>query len=65
MTKRAAIELQRGAFAGPVLPSLFRFLFIVAVIAGLVYGAMVALVTYVQVHPREMTQTIPPSKLGK
>jgi hypothetical protein len=57
--------LQRGSFAGPVLPSLFRFLFIVAVVAGLVYGAMVALVTYVQVHPREMTQTIPPSKLSK
>jgi hypothetical protein len=47
------------------VPSLFRFLFVVAVIAGLVYGAMVALVTYVQVHPREMTQTIPPSKLAK
>ena len=65
MIKRAAIELRRGAFAGPVLPSLFRFLFIVAVIAGLVYGAMVALVTYVQVHPREMTQTVPASKLSK
>jgi p-aminobenzoyl-glutamate transporter AbgT len=57
--------LRRVAFAGPVVPSLFRFLFVVALIAGLVYGAMVALVTYVQVQPREMTQTIPPSKLGK
>ena len=47
------------------MPSLFRFLFVVAVIVGLVYGAMVALVTYVKVQPREMTQTIPPSKLAK
>ena len=36
-----------------------------AVIVGLVYGAMIALVTYVKVQPREMTQTIPPSKLAK
>jgi hypothetical protein len=47
------------------VPSLFRFLFVVAVIVSLVYGAMIALVTYVKVQPREMTQTIPPSKLAK
>ena len=45
------------------MPSLFRFLAVIAILAGLVYGAMVALVTFVQVQPREMTQTIPPSKL--
>jgi len=50
---------------GRGLPSLFRLLFILAVIAGLIYGVMIALVTYVQVQPREITQTIPASKLGK
>jgi hypothetical protein len=45
------------------LPTLFRLVFIIAVMAGLVYGGMIALVTYVQVQPREMTQTVPASKL--
>jgi hypothetical protein len=45
------------------LPTLFRLVFIIAVMAGLVYGGMIALVTYVHVQPREMTQTVPASKL--
>jgi hypothetical protein len=36
---------------------------IIAVMAGVVYGGMIALVTYVHVQPREMTQTVPASKL--
>jgi hypothetical protein len=40
------------------LPSLFRFLFVVGVLAALVYGGMVALVTFVKVEPREITQTV-------
>jgi hypothetical protein len=47
------------------LPTLFRLIFVIALIAGLVYGAMIALVTYVQVQPREITQTVPASKLEK
>lgn len=47
------------------MPTLFRLLFVIALIVGLVYGAMIALVTYVHVQPREITQTIPPSKLEK
>ena len=47
------------------MPTLFRLLFVIAVIAGLVYGAMIALVTYVHVQPREIIQTVPPSKLEK
>jgi hypothetical protein len=47
------------------LPSLFRFLMIVAVLAGLVYGAMIALVTFVEPQQRDMTQTIPASRLNK
>lgn len=47
------------------MPSLFRFLFIVAVLAVLVYGGMRALVTFVEPQPREMVQAIPPARLNK
>jgi hypothetical protein len=47
------------------LPSLIRFLVIVAILAGLVYGGMIALVTFVEPQPREMTQTLPANKLNK
>ncbi|MCI0465915.1 MAG: histidine kinase [Beijerinckiaceae bacterium] len=47
------------------MPSLIRFLVIIAILAGIVYAGMVALVTFVEPQPREMTQTIPPSKLNK
>ncbi len=47
------------------MPSLFRFLMIVGVLAGLVYGAMIALVTFVEPQQRDMTQTIPASRLNK
>ncbi|MBV8850081.1 MAG: histidine kinase [Methylobacteriaceae bacterium] len=47
------------------MPSLIRFLVIVAILAGLVYGGMIALVTFVEPQPREMTQTLPASKLNK
>jgi hypothetical protein len=38
---------------------------IVAILASLVYGGMIALVTFVEPQPREMTQTLPASKLNK
>jgi len=41
------------------LPSLFRFLFVLGVLAALIYGGMVALVAYVRVEPREITQSVP------
>ncbi len=41
------------------MPSLIRFIVIVAALAGLVYGGMVALVSTVKVEPREMTQIVP------
>jgi hypothetical protein len=47
------------------LPSLFRFLFVLGVIAALIYGGMIALVTFVHVQPRDMTQTIQLPKPGK
>jgi hypothetical protein len=45
------------------MPTLFRFLLVIAVLGGLVYAAMFALATFVQPEPREMTVTIPNSRL--
>ena len=47
------------------MPSLFRFLFITAILAGLAWGGMLALVTFVEPTQREMSQTVPASKFGK
>jgi hypothetical protein len=47
------------------MPSLFRFLVVVAIIAGVVYGAIYALANFVNPKPREMTVTIPPDKFLK
>jgi hypothetical protein len=47
------------------LPSLFRFLFVVGLLAAMVYGGMVALVAFVKVEPREITQTVPLPKPPK
>jgi hypothetical protein len=47
------------------LPSLLRFLAIVAALVALAYGAMVAVVTAVQPQPREMSYTIPAQRLNK
>lgn len=49
----------------PPLPSLIRFLVIVGVLVGLVYGGMLALVTGVKVTPREMTATVELPKAPK
>jgi len=45
------------------LPSLFRFLLVIGIIAGLAYAAMLALVTFVEPEQREMTQNVPAQKL--
>ena len=47
------------------MPSLFRFLTVGAVIAGLIYGAIFALANFVNPKPREMTVTIPADKFLK
>jgi hypothetical protein len=47
------------------MPSLFRFLTAVALIVGIVYGAIYALANFVTPKPREMTVTIPPDKFLK
>ena len=47
------------------MPSLFRFLTVVAVIAGVIYGGLYALAYLVNPKPREITVTIPPEKFLK
>ncbi|AMA55321.1 MULTISPECIES: hypothetical protein [unclassified Bradyrhizobium] len=47
------------------MPSLFRFLTVVAVIAGIVYAGVFALANFVNPKPREMTVTIPPDRFLK
>jgi len=54
----------RDAVREPItLPTLFRFLAILALLAGLGFGGMVALVTFVQPEPREIVEIVPPAKL--
>lgn len=47
------------------MPSLFRFLTIVAVIGGLIYGGIFALANLFDPKPREITVTIPPDKFSR
>lgn len=47
------------------MPSLFRFLTVMAVIGGLAYGAIFALANFVDPKPRDMTITIPPDRFLK
>ena len=46
------------------MPSLIRFLVVIAVIAGVVYGGLWALAR-IEPKPREMTITIPQDRLAK
>ena len=45
------------------MPTLLRFLLVVAVLGGLGFAALFALATLVEPEPREMTVTIPASRL--
>lgn len=47
------------------MPSLFRFLTVVAVIGGLIYGGIFALANLVDPKPREITVSVPPDKFLK
>ncbi|MBR1248580.1 histidine kinase [Bradyrhizobium sp. AUGA SZCCT0169] len=47
------------------MPSLFRFLTVFGIIAGIGYGVVFALANFVNPKPREMTVTIPPDKFLK
>ena len=47
------------------MPSLFRFLTVVAIIVGVVYGAIFALANFVNPKPREMTINVHQDKFLK
>lgn len=47
------------------MPSLIRFLFAIALLAGLVYAGLWALANLVEPQPREMTETIPHDRIAK
>jgi len=47
------------------MPSLLRFLFVVAVLCAAVYGGVYALAHFVQPTPREISVSIPPDKFFK
>jgi len=47
------------------MPSLFRFLTVLAIIGGIVYGVIFALANFVIPNPREMTVTIPADRFLK
>jgi hypothetical protein len=47
------------------MPSLFRFLVIVGILAGMVYAGIWALATMIEPQPREITVTVPPDRMLK
>ena len=47
------------------MPSLFRFLTVVAIVAGVVYGTIFALANFVNPKPREMTISVHQDKFLK
>ncbi len=47
------------------MPSLLRFLAVVAIIGGLIYGGIFALANFVTPSTREITVTVPPDKFLK
>ena len=46
------------------MPTLFRFLSVLAVIAGIIYGSMVALVFLVEPRERDVTVRVPSERLN-
>jgi hypothetical protein len=47
------------------MPSLFRFLAFVGIVAGAIYGGMLVLVQLYDPPPREITVSIPPDRFVK
>jgi hypothetical protein len=61
-----ALSVRRRLHAEEIeMPTLFRFLFFCAVIAGIVYGTMVSLVTFVEPTERDVTVKIPSERVNK
>ena len=46
------------------MPTLFRLMFVLVAIAGIIYGSMVSLVALVQPKEREVTVRIPSERMN-
>lgn len=46
------------------MPTLFRFLFVLATLAAMVYGVMWSLVTFVEPREREVTVRVPSERVN-
>ncbi len=57
-------EIREGANRAVQMPSLFRFLFVMALLVGIVYGSMLALTIFVEPNPREMSVRIPAERVN-
>lgn len=60
----AALLIKTAVQTEPRMPTLFRFLFILAVIAGVIYGSMMALVLLVEPKERDVTVRVPSERLN-
>jgi hypothetical protein len=47
------------------MPTLFRLLTVLAIIAAFGYGAVWVLANYLEPQPRTITITVPPDRFGK
>jgi hypothetical protein len=54
---------KQGQDSPELMPTLFRFIITVAVLAGIVYGAMFALVIFVEPKQAELSVRVPAEKL--
>lgn len=61
------VEVKRCSHPKPVdaMPSLIRFLTVVGIIGGVIYGGIYALANFVQPKPREMTVGVPNDRFLK
>jgi hypothetical protein len=56
-TQKSKVHRQKGH----AMPTLFRFLFIIATLAAMAYALLWAVVIFVEPRPREITTTVFPS----
>jgi hypothetical protein len=56
--------LERGARQSFPVPTLLRFVAVIAILGAIAVAAMYALATFVEPTPREMSVTIPANRLA-
>lgn len=59
------VEVSGAPYSVNAMPSLIRFLTVVGIIGGVIYGGVYALANYVQPKPREITVSVPPDRFQK